>query len=138
MTIDTLRIRTELDTDYDEALERVPRVLAEHGFGVLTEIDVKAVFKKKLDVDFRRYKILGACNPKFALRALSSDLDVGVMLPCSVVVYETEDGKVVVAAVDPMAMLGGHGDSELEALSSEVREQLRGAIEALDKKKQSV
>ena len=91
-----------LAMDYEVALGRVIEALKAEGFGVLTEIDVRDTLKKRLGVDFRRYKILGACNPALAHQALSADLNIGVMLPCNVVVYETDDGKAVVTAVDPM------------------------------------
>ncbi len=95
-------LKKQLTSSYDEALAMVPEALKSEGFGVLTEIDVTQTLKKKLGVDFRRYKILGACNPTFAHRALSAALDVGVMLPCNVVVYEGDDGRAVVLTVDPM------------------------------------
>src|SRR5574342_1029152 len=97
---------------FDEAIARVTDELKKEGFGVLTEIDVKATLKQKLNADFRRYKILGACNPPLAHRALSANLDVGLLLPCNVTVYE-EDGGAVVTAVDPVAMLGVMKDDQI-------------------------
>lgn len=95
-------LRKQLTCSYDEALARVPEALKTEGFGVLTEIDVKQTLKNKLDVDFRPYKILGACNPPLAHQALSTTLEVGAMLPCNVVVYQGDDGRAVVHAIDPM------------------------------------
>jgi uncharacterized protein (DUF302 family) len=120
-----------LDLAFDEALARVPEALKAEGFGVLTEIDVQATLKKKLDVDFRRYRILGACNPPFAHRALQRSLDVGLLLPCNVVVYETDDGKTVVSAVDPMQTMAAQGDPELRPLAEQVQQKLRRVIDSL-------
>jgi len=89
---------------YEQAVQKTTEALKAEGFGVLTEIDVKATLKQKLDVDFRRYVILGACNPRLAFRALSANLDVGLLLPCNVTVYE-EGEETVISAVNPMAML---------------------------------
>ena len=106
-------IQKTLDLGFDGALARVPEALKAEGFGVLTEIDVQATLKKKLDVDFRRYRILGACNPPFAHRALQHSLDVGMLMPCNVIVYETDDGKTVVSAVDPMQTMAAQGDAAI-------------------------
>ncbi len=124
-------IRRTLDIGFDEALARVPEALKAEGFGVLTEIDVQATLKKKLDVDFRRYRILGACNPPFAHRALQHSLDVGMLMPCNVVVYETDDGKTVVSAVDPMQTMAAQGDAAIQPLAEEVRRKLQRAVESL-------
>jgi uncharacterized protein (DUF302 family) len=94
-------IRKTLRASYDEALINLPEALKSEGFGVLTEIDLQHTLKQKLGVDVRRYKILGACNPPFAYEALQADLEVGLMLPCNVIVYEGDDGRTVVVAVDP-------------------------------------
>jgi uncharacterized protein (DUF302 family) len=108
---------TELPIGYEEALARIPDALKKEGFGVITQIDMKETFKAKLNVDFRRYRIIGACNPSFALTALNKDPHVGVLLPCNVVVYEQDNGKAVVGAIDPMQSLGtsaeGAGLAEL-------------------------
>jgi uncharacterized protein (DUF302 family) len=100
--METLGIQAEYRGSYDDALAAVTEALKSEGFGVLTEIDVRETLKKKLGVDFRRYKILGACNPPFAHRALQAELDVGLLLPCNVIVYEADDGRIVVRAMDPM------------------------------------
>ena len=123
-------IRRELPIGYDEALTRVPEVLKTEGFGVLTEIDVAATLEKKLDVDFRRYTILGACNPALAHKALGIMLEVGVMLPCNVVVYERDGGGATVVAVDPSQTMAAQ-DPRLVELAAEVRQRLVRAIERL-------
>lgn len=123
-------IETRLDLPYAQAVERVTEALKEEGFGVLTEIDVKATLKKKLDADFRRYVILGACNPPLAHRALSAELDIGLLLPCNVIVYEDGEGSVVSAA-DPGAMMEISGNPELQPIAQEARERLERAIGSL-------
>ena len=127
----TLGIQRTLDIGFDEALARVPEALKAEGFGVLTEIDVQATLKKKLDVDFRRYRILGACNPPFAHQALQHSLDVGMLLPCNVIVYETDDRKTVVSAVDPMQTMAAQGDPAMRSLAEEVRQKLQRVIDSL-------
>ena len=124
-------IRRTLDLGFDEALVRVPDALKAEGFGVLTEIDVQATLRKKLDVDFRRYRILGACNPPFAYRALQHSLDVGMLLPCNVVVYETDDRKTVVSAVDPLQTMAAQGDETIRPIAAEVRQKLQRVIDSL-------
>ena len=130
-TTTTFGIQRTLDLGFDEALARVPAALAAEGFGVLTEIDVQATLRKKLDVDFRRYRILGACNPPFAHRALSQSLDVGMLLPCNVIVYETDDGKTVVSAVDPVQTMAAQADPAIRPIAEEVQAKLRRVIAAL-------
>jgi uncharacterized protein (DUF302 family) len=130
MTASIPGIRRELAIGYDEALVRVPEVLATEGFGVLTEIDVAATFAKKLGVEFRRYKILGACNPTLAHRALGIALEVGVMLPCNVVVYERDGGGATVVAIDPAETMASR-DPQLAELAAEVRQRLVRVIEKL-------
>jgi uncharacterized protein (DUF302 family) len=120
---------TILETSYEEAVSKVIEILKEEGFGVLTEIDVKATLKKKLDVDFRRYLILGACNPPYAYRSLQADLDVGLLLPCNVIIYETDDGKVCVSAVDPVAALAVIKNEELKKIAQEVSGKLKKVID---------
>ena len=124
-------IRKTLDLGFDEALAKIPEALKAEGFGVLTEIDVQATLKKKLDVDFRRYRILGACNPPFAHRALQHSLDVGMLLPCNVIVYETDDRKTVVSAVDPMQTMAAQGDPALRPLAEQVQQKLQRVIDSL-------
>ena len=120
---------TVLDTGYDDAVSRVTDVLKEEGFGVLTEIDVKETFKKKLDKEFRKYVILGACNPPYAYRSLEADLNVGLLLPCNVIVYETDDNKAYVAAINPVSALEAIHNRALKDLAEEVSEKLKRVIE---------
>lgn len=121
----------ELSISYDEALEKVSEALKEQGFGVLTEIDVKATLKKKMDVDFRKYKILGACNPLFALKALAAELEIGLLLPCNVIVYENDAGKAAVMAIDPVAAMTMVDNAEVEKVAREVKQRLEMALESL-------
>ncbi len=126
-------MRKVLQASFDEALARIPEALKTEGFGVLTEIDVKETLKKKLDVDFRRYKILGACNPPLAKRALDADLEIGRFLPCNVIVYEDDQRRTVVSAVDPMQMVAqAPGDAALAELAMTVREKLARVIARLE------
>ena len=126
-------IRTVVDLPYEQAIQKVTDALKAEGFGVLTQIDVKAVMKQKLDVDFRRYVILGACNPTLAHRALSANLDVGLLLPCNVTVYEQGAAGCVVAAVDPVVLLSTlQGDPALHDMADEVSTRLRRAIASLN------
>ena len=127
---DMTGIRKELAIGYDEALLRVPEALKTEGFGVLTEIDIAATLKKKLDVDFRRYKILGACNPALAHKALGILLEVGVMLPCNVIVYERDDGGATVVAIDPAETIAAR-DPRLAEIAAEVRQRLVRVIERI-------
>ncbi|HEY3290205.1 MAG TPA: DUF302 domain-containing protein [Anaerolineae bacterium] len=128
--IEQQALRVELSVPYEAAVERVTAALKEQGFGVLTEIDVKATMKKKLDVDFRRYVILGACNPPLAYKALSSELEIGLWLPCNVIVYE-ENGGSVVSAQDPIGMLGMVQNADLEPVANEARAKLLRVIQTL-------
>ena len=126
-----LGIRTKLNLPYEQAIQKTTEALKAEGFGVLTEIDVKATLKQKLNTDFRRYVILGACNPPLAHRALSANLDVGLLLPCNVTVYE-EDGGAIVTAVDPVAMLGALKDDQaVRDVAEEARARLKRAVESL-------
>jgi uncharacterized protein (DUF302 family) len=124
-------IQKTLDIGFDDALARIPEALKAEGFGVLTEIDVQATLKKKIDVDFRRYRILGACNPPFAHKALQHSLDVGMLMPCNVIVYESDDGKTVVSAVDPMQTMAAQGDAEMAPLADAVQQKLKRVIDSL-------
>ena len=123
---------TTIDLPFERAVERVREALGAEGFGVLTEIDVKATLKKKLDVDFRPYIILGACNPPMAYRALTAERNIGVLLPCNVAVYAAdEEGKSIVAAVDPEVSLGRVGNDALEPLAAEVKARLRRVLDSV-------
>lgn len=116
--------------DYEQAIERVTAALAEEGFGVLTQIDVKGTLKKKLDVDFRRYVILGACNPKLAHQALQADDKIGLLLPCNVVVQEVDGGSEV-TIIDPKAMFTFIEDASVQPIAKEAEERLRRVAAAL-------
>jgi uncharacterized protein (DUF302 family) len=116
--------------EFDQAVERVTEALKTEGFGVLTEIDVKATLKKKLDVDIRKYKILGACNPPLAHKALQNEPFIGLLLPCNVVVFEEEDGTVTASAVDPKEMFKVVQHQELGAVAETVAEKLKRAVDA--------
>jgi uncharacterized protein (DUF302 family) len=119
--------------EFAEAVERTKSALATQGFGVLTSIDVRQTFRQKLDVDFRPYVILGACNPQFALQALHTDIDIGLLLPCNVVVYEGDAaGTSVVAVMDPIAALGLTGRDDIRPLATEVRNRLETALRSLE------
>ena len=128
--ITDLALRVQLDVPYEQALEKVTAALKKEGFGVLTEIDVQATVKKKLDADFRKYVILGACNPPLAHRALSTQLEIGLLLPCNVIVYE-ENGNSVVSIVDPISMLGVVKDPELKPVADEARARLERVAKTL-------
>ncbi len=120
-----------LEIAFDEAVVKVIDELKKEGFGVLTEIDMKETLKKKLDVDFRKYKILGACNPTFAYEALKSEGEIGTMLPCNVIVQENENGKVMVSAVDPVASMMAVNNASLGTLATKVQAKLKNVIEHL-------
>ncbi len=122
---------TNLSGDFDDAVDKVTEALKAEGFGVLTEIDVKATLKKKLDIDKRPYKILGACNPKLANQAIDAEPDIGLLLPCNVVVREADDGSITVGFMDPASVLGLVGRPELESLGGEVRSKLERVRDAL-------
>ncbi len=123
-------IKKTVNGTYDEVLAKVPEVLKKEGFGVLTRIDVKQTLKEKIGVDFRRYQILGACNPKYAHQALTLDPSIGALLPCSIAVWEEEGGKVTVNAVDPMQTIAA-ADPKLQPIAAEVRQKLARALESL-------
>ena len=120
----------KLNVPYDEAISRVTAALKAEGFGVLTTIDVKETLQQKIGADFRRYVILGACNPALAHRALSAELDVGLLLPCNVIVYE-EDSQSVTSIVDPQAMLSIMHNPALEPIANEARAKLERVAQAL-------
>lgn len=125
-------IRKVLSATYEEALVRVPEALKSEGFGILTEIDVQSTLKQKLGVDFRRYKILGACNPPLAHEALQAELEIGLMLPCNVIVYEGDDHKTVVTAIDPSNTVAATGNPALVKLATIVKEKLTRALAKLE------
>jgi len=120
-----------VDDNFEDAIERVTKHLADAGFGVLTTIDVSATLKKKIDVDFQRYTILGACNPVFAHKALLAESKIGTMLPCNVIVQENAEGKVEVSAVDPMASMMAVQNESLGGIAAEVQGMLKNVIEGL-------
>ncbi len=122
---------TKVSGSFAEAIEKVTEALKTEGFGVLTEIDVKATLKKKLGIDKRPYTILGACNPPLANQALEADPDIGLLLPCNVVVREEEDGSITVAFMDPQAVLGLVNKEGVEALANEVKSKLEKVKDSL-------
>ena len=122
---------TTLNMPFDEAIAYVIGELKKEGFGVLTEIDVKATLKTKLDADFREYRILGACNPPFAYRALKAEAKIGTMLPCNVIVQELQEGVVEVAAIDPIASMQAIHNPALGEVAVQVQEKLRQVVEGL-------
>jgi uncharacterized protein (DUF302 family) len=126
-------LRVDLDLPYEQAVERATAALQEQGFGVLTTIDVQKTLKQKLDRDFRKYVILGACNPPLADRALHAELEIGLLLPCNVIVYEREPRTSSVAAMAPLPAMGMVGNRELEAVARDADARLRRALEALER-----
>lgn len=120
-----------LNMTFDDAIVKVTEELKKEGFGILTEIDVKTTLKKKLDVDFRNYKILGACNPPFAHKALLAESKIGTMLPCNVIVQETGEGKTEVAAVDPIASMQAIDNPELGEIAEQVQAKLKKVIDSI-------
>ena len=120
-----------LNVPFDEAVERVTEELKKEGFGILTDIDVKATLKKKLDVDFKKYRILGACNPPFAYRALQSEDKIGTMLPCNVIVQEHTEGTVEVSAIDPVASMQAIRNPKLQDIAEQIQAKLKAVIGSL-------
>jgi uncharacterized protein (DUF302 family) len=125
-------MRVELPTSYEEAIEKTTAALKSEGFGVLTTIDVKQTIKQKLDKDFRKYSILGACNPPLAYQALNAETEIGLLLPCNLIVYETGDGRSVVAAVAPLVTMGRVGNEALAPLGMEVDAKLRRVMASIE------
>lgn len=121
----------KVDLSFDEAIDRTTAILKEEGFGVLTEIDIKETLKKKLDVNFRNYRILGACNPPLAHKALTAEEHIGLMLPCNVIVQEHENGEVEVSAVDPVASMQAIQNDSLGEVAQKVQGLLKKVIEKL-------
>ncbi|MGM0530419.1 MAG: DUF302 domain-containing protein [Bacteroidota bacterium] len=120
-----------LEGNFDQVVEKVTNALKEEGFGVLADIDVQQTLKTKLDVNFRKYRILGACNPPNAHKALTAEPNIGLMLPCNVVVQETDDGKVDVSAVDPVASMASVENSQLKGVAANIKEKLERVIKNL-------
>lgn len=123
--------KARMEDDYETAVARVTEALKEEGFGVLTEIDVRATLKRKLGVDRRPYTILGACNPELANKALEADPDIGALLPCNVVVREDDDGKVTVLFMDPAAVMGLVNKPGVEEIAQDVKQRLERVRDAL-------
>lgn len=130
-TVNGIGMSVKLNTDFETAQTRVVEALKVEGFGVLTEIDVKETLKKKLEIDYSPYKILGACNPSLAHRALSIDPQVGLLLPCNVTIRQLEDGTSEVSLIDPLAMLGVISNPELKEIAEEARIRLGRVAVAL-------
>ena len=131
-TLSEYAFTVHLDQPYEAARERTEAALQEQGFGVVTEIDMRATLRKKLDVEFRKYAILGACNPGFAFKALGAEPQVGLLLPCNVIVYEDEDGQgSTVSVVDPLGMLGDSDLAELRGVADEAHERLANVAASL-------
>ena len=120
---------TRTDLSFEDAIAKTTEELKKEGFGVLTEIDVKATLKNKIDVDFPKYTILGACNPGFAHKALLSEAYIGAMLPCNVVVRENDEGQTEVCAVDPIASMSAVENADLASIALEVQQKLKAVIE---------
>lgn len=131
MDMQRLGLSRTVSLAYAEAIEAVTAALKEEGFGILTEVDVKATLKKKIDVDFRPYVILGACNPTLAHRALSTEPQLGLLLPCNAIVYDNEDGTTTVSIMDPMLMASMSDNAELHAVAAEANGKLQRVIAKL-------
>lgn len=114
--------------EFDEVVDKATNELSEEGFGVLCDIDVQQTFEKKLEEEFRKYRILGACNPALARQALEEELQLGTLLPCNVVVYETDDGEVGVSAVDPEVLLSAVDNPELDRIAEDVRKRFERVL----------
>jgi uncharacterized protein (DUF302 family) len=125
-------LKVEVPLDYEKAVDQATVALKAEGFGVLTTIDVKSTLKQKLDKDFRKYVILGACNPPLAHRALETELEIGLLLPCNVIVYETTPGRSVVAAMAPVGALGVIGNAALAPVAEEADRRLRRALTSME------
>lgn len=121
--------KTLTDVDFDDAITKVTEELKKEGFGILTEIDVKETLKKKIDADIRKYKILGACNPGFAHKAILAENKIGVFLPCNVIVQENENGDIEISAVDPIASMSSVQNESLGGIAIEVRDKLKKVID---------
>lgn len=124
-------ISKKITGSFNEALDKTKAALAKEGFGVISEIDLKGKFKEKLDLDFREYRILGACNPTLAHQAIQQEDKIGVLLPCNVLVQEHEGGQVEVTAINPMETMSAIGNANLETIANEVSQKLRAVIDQL-------
>ena len=124
-------ISKTISAPFEKVISRLKEELARHGFGVLTEIDVQETLKKKLNIDFRRYRILGACNPPFAYQALQAEDKIGVLLPCSIIVQEPAEGVTEAAAIDPLTSMQTVGNPRLKEIAGQVRTGLKAVIAAL-------
>lgn len=130
--LDTYAFTLHLDVPYEQAREKTEAALKDQGFGIVTEVDMRRTFSQKLDVEFRKYAILGACNPGLALRALTAEPQIGLLLPCNVILYEDDGGTgTTVSVVDPMGMLGDIEIAELQAVADEAHERLSKVAAAL-------
>lgn len=118
-----------VELSFDDAIVRVTEELKKEGFGVLTEVDIQATLKKKLDVDFRPYKILGACNPPFAYKALQAEQNIGLLLPCNVIVQDAGNGKTEIAAIDPLVSMSRVENPALELVATEIKAKLQRVIQ---------
>ncbi|UPV76700.1 DUF302 domain-containing protein (plasmid) [Halorussus limi] len=123
-------IQKKVDDDFDSVVEKTMSALEDEGFGVLCDIDVQATFAEKLDEEFRQYRILGACNPQLAFEGLAEEIELGALLPCNVIVYETDDG-VTVSAVDPKQLVGITDNPELDSISEEVADRFERVLNEL-------
>ena len=124
-------LNKKINKTFTEAIENITQELKKEGFGVITEIDLKEKFKEKLDIEFRNYKILGACNPAMAYKAIEIESNIGTMLPCNVLVQENENGEVEVAAINPLNSIGAIENNRLHSLAKEVSEKLQAVIDRL-------
>jgi len=122
---------TTVSGNFEDIVQRTTEALKEEGFGVLTDIDVTATLKKKLGVDFKKYRILGACNPPFAFKALLAEDKIGTMLPCNVIVQEIDEGEIEVAAIDPIASMQAINNPEVEGIANQIQEKLKKVIDRL-------
>jgi uncharacterized protein (DUF302 family) len=123
--------QTSIDGSFDEVIERTIAALEDEGFGVLCDIDVQATFAEKLGEELRQYRILGACNPQLAYQGLDAELELGALLPCNVIVYEEDDGTVVVSAVDPVQLVDITDNPDLDSISEDVAERFERVLESL-------
>jgi uncharacterized protein (DUF302 family) len=122
---------TTVAGDFEDIVQKTSEALKKEGFGVLTDIDVTATLKKKLDVDFKKYRILGACNPPFAFKALQAEDKIGTMLPCNVIVQEVADGEIEIAAIDPVASMRAIDNPDLKGIADQIQEKLKKVINNL-------